>query len=66
MTTIPIDSKVRIGPVHLKAADLQRRLGFYCGVLGFELVQRMWSSAAFVSAGGYYYHIGMLSGSIIH
>ena len=32
---------VRIGHVHLKVADLERALAFYCGVLGFELTQRL-------------------------
>ncbi|WP_291160195.1 VOC family protein [Hyphomicrobium sp.] len=55
----PIDSGVRIGHVHLKVADLQRALDFYCGVLGFELMQRFGSQAAFISAGGYHHHIGL-------
>ena len=55
----PIDAGVRIGHVHLKVADLKRSLDFYCGVLGFELVQRYGSQAAFVSAGGYHHHIGL-------
>ena len=55
----PIDARVRIGHVHLKAADLERSLAFYCGVLGFELVQRYGAQAAFVSAGGYHHHIGI-------
>ena len=55
----PIDPKVRIGHVHLKVADLERALGFYCGVLGFELMQRMGDQAAFISAGGYHHHIGL-------
>jgi catechol 2,3-dioxygenase len=42
----------QIGHVHLKVADLDRALGFYCGVLGFELQQRMDSGAGFISAGG--------------
>ena len=46
-----IDPRVGIGHVHLKVADLERALGFYCGVLGFELTQRMTSGAAFISAG---------------
>ncbi|RYG31103.1 glyoxalase [bacterium] len=50
---------VRIGHIHLKVADLDRALGFYQGVLGFELVQRYGSQAAFVSAGGYHHHIGL-------
>ena len=54
-----IDPQVRIGHVHLKVADLERALAFYCGVLGFELTQRMGSGAAFISAGGYHHHIGL-------
>ena len=57
--TTPIDSAVCIGHVHLKVADLERALGFYCGVLGFELTQRYGEQAAFVSAGGYHHHIGL-------
>src|SRR5580658_6386317 len=55
----PIDPQVRIGHVHLKVADLERSLKFYCGVLGFELMQRFGSQAAFISAGGYHHHIGL-------
>ena len=55
----PIDAGVKIGHVHLKVADLERSLAFYCGVLGFELVQRLGDSAAFISAGGYHHHIGL-------
>lgn len=58
-TPRPIDPQVRIGHVHLKVADLERALGFYCGVLGFELTQRYGTQAAFVSAGGYHHHIGL-------
>ncbi len=55
----PIDPAVRIGHVHLKVADLQRALDFYCGVLGFQLMQRFGPQAAFVSAGGYHHHLGL-------
>lgn len=55
----PIAGGVRIGHVHLKVADLDRALSFYCGVLGFELMQRRGNQAAFVSAGGYHHHIGL-------
>ena len=37
----PIHPGVRIGHVHLKVADIERALAFYCGVLGFELTQRI-------------------------
>ena len=55
----PVDPGVKIGHVHLKVADIDRALGFYCGVLGFELMQRYGSQAAFISAGGYHHHIGL-------
>ena len=55
----PIDTQVRIGHVHLKVADLERAIGFYRDVLGFELMQRMGDQAAFLSAGGYHHHIGL-------
>jgi catechol 2,3-dioxygenase len=58
-TPQPIDAGVRIGHVHLKVADLDRALAFYCGVLGFDLTQRYGMQAAFVSAGGYHHHIGL-------
>ena len=57
MSTLPAET--RIGHVHLKVADLERALGFYCGILGFELTQRYGRDAAFVSAGGYHHHIGL-------
>lgn len=53
-----IDNGVRIGHVHLKVADLQRALDFYCGVLGFT-VTTTYPGAAFISAGGYHHHIGL-------
>ena len=54
-----IDPRVTIGHVHLKVSDLERSLAFYCGVLGFELMQRSGTQAAFISAGGYHHHIGL-------
>src|SRR6202140_4514121 len=53
-----IDAGVRIGHVHLKVADLQRALDFYCGVLGFTMTTSR-PGAAFISAGGYHHHIGL-------
>jgi catechol 2,3-dioxygenase len=55
----PIDPRVDIGHVHLKVANLERAIDFYCGVLGFELTQRYGPAAAFISAGGYHHHIGL-------
>jgi catechol 2,3-dioxygenase len=58
----PIDPGAEIGHVHLKVADIDRALGFYRDVLGFELQARMGDEAAFVSAGGYHHHIGLNTG----
>jgi catechol 2,3-dioxygenase len=56
---MPIDPGVDIGHVHLKVSDIERSLAFYCGVLGFEVTQRLGDSAAFISAGGYHHHLGL-------
>ena len=55
----PVSEGTRIGHVHLKVADLDRALGFYVGVLGFRITQRLGDQAAFISAGGYHHHIGL-------
>ena len=55
--TIP--AQTRIGHVHLKVADLDRSLDFYCNLLGFELTTMYGEQAAFISAGGYHHHIGL-------
>ena len=54
-----VDPGVRVGHVHLKVSDLDRAIGFYSGVLGFDVMQRYGSQAAFLSAGGYHHHIGL-------
>jgi catechol 2,3-dioxygenase len=57
--SVAIDPRVDIGHVHLKVADIERSLAFYRDVLGFDVMQRMGDSAAFLSAGGYHHHIGL-------
>jgi catechol 2,3-dioxygenase len=51
--------ETRVGHVHLKVADLDRAIGFYSGILGFDVTQRYGEQAAFLSAGGYHHHIGL-------
>ena len=48
-----------IGHVHLQVADLSRSEDFYHGLLGFDVTQRSYPGALFVSAGGYHHHIGL-------
>jgi catechol 2,3-dioxygenase len=55
--TIP--TQTRIGHVHLKVADLDRAMQFYCDLLGFSLITMYGKDAAFISAGGYHHHIGL-------
>lgn len=59
MTPYLLPAQTRIGHVHLKVADLDRALAFYCDLLGFELMTTYGHEAAFVSAGGYHHHIGL-------
>ena len=56
-TSIPAGA--RIGHVHLKVADLDRSIGFYRDLLGFDLMTRFGEQAAFLSAGGYHHHLGL-------
>src|ERR687888_2266416 len=58
MTSIPLPAETRIGHVHLKVADLERAIGFYRDLLGFDLLFNL-GTAAFLSAGGYHHHIGL-------
>lgn len=54
-----IPAQARIGHVHLKVADLQRAIDFYCRLLGFQITTMYGTEAAFISAGGYHHHIGL-------
>jgi catechol 2,3-dioxygenase len=54
-----IHPQVKIGHVHLTVSDLERSLGFYRDLLGFEVTSRFGDSAVFLSAGGYHHHIGL-------
>jgi catechol 2,3-dioxygenase len=58
-TPYTIPPQTHIGHVHLKVANLQRAMDFYCGLLGFELITTYGADAAFISAGGYHHHIGL-------
>ena len=54
-----IHPEVTVGHVHLTVADLDRSLGFYRDLLGFEVTARYGTSAVFLSAGGYHHHIAL-------
>lgn len=58
-TAYNLPAQTRIGHVHLKVADLDRALQFYCDLLGFSITITYGKDAAFISAGGYHHHIGL-------
>ncbi|HRO45453.1 VOC family protein [Agriterribacter sp.] len=58
-TGYTVPGQTRVGHVHLKVADIERSLGFYRNLLGFELTTMYGNQAAFLSAGGYHHHIGL-------
>jgi len=59
LLSAPLDPRVDVGHVHLKVSDLERSIRFYSDVLGFDVMQRYGTQAAFLSAGGYHHHIGL-------
>jgi len=50
---------VAIGHMHLQVSDLNKAEEFYHGALGFDVTQRNFPGALFMSAGGYHHHIGV-------
>ncbi len=54
-----IPASAKIGHIHLKVADLERSLKFYCDLLGFNCISKSGADAAFISAGNYHHHIGL-------
>ena len=59
MPSYSLPPKTRIGHVHLKVSSLEKALGFYRDLLGFEVTMMYGDQAAFISAGGYHHHIGL-------
>ncbi|MDA8346172.1 MAG: 4a-hydroxytetrahydrobiopterin dehydratase [Thermaerobacter sp.] len=59
MAEYTIPAGTDIGHVHLTVSDLARSEAFYCGILGFRVMQRWGDEAVFMSAGGYHHHIAV-------
>lgn len=54
-----VDLATQIGHIHLHVSNLATAEAFYSGVLGFDVMQRSYPGALFISAGGYHHHIGL-------
>ena len=54
-----VHSKTDIGHIHLQVSDIAKAEKFYHEVLGFDVTQRNYPGALFVSAGGYHHHVGL-------
>ncbi len=54
--THPVDERVTIGHVHMRAANLDTIEKFYVGILGFSVVTR-YPNALFLAAGHYHHHL---------
>lgn len=54
-----IHPEAQIGHIHLQVSDLGKAERFYHEILGFDVTQRSYPGALFVSAGGYHHHIGL-------
>ncbi|MCX7622922.1 MAG: VOC family protein [Thermomicrobium sp.] len=51
-------AEARVGHVHLQVSSLHLAERFYVELLGFEVTQRSYPGALFVSVGGYHHHLG--------
>lgn len=54
-----IDPLTRIGHLHLQVSDLSKAEQFYHKLVGFDVTQRNYAGALFVSAGGYHHRLGL-------
>ena len=52
------DPGLVVGHLHLHVGDIDRALGFYRDLVGFEVMTEF-PSAAFIAAGGYHHHLGL-------
>jgi catechol 2,3-dioxygenase len=55
----PLADGTVIGHVHLNVADIDDSERFWCDEFGFDVTQRSYPGALFVSAGGYHHHLGL-------
>jgi catechol 2,3-dioxygenase len=54
-----LDPGTTIGHIHLQISDLGKAERFYHHFLGFDVTQRSYPGALFLSAGDYHHHLGL-------
>lgn len=54
-----IHAATTMGHIHLQVSDLGKAEHFYHRTLGFDIMQKTFVGALFLSAGGYHHHIGL-------
>ncbi len=58
-STYVLDPATVIGHIHLQVSNLRSAEIFYHQLLGFDITQRSYPGALFMSAGGYHHHVGL-------
>jgi catechol 2,3-dioxygenase len=56
-----IHPDARVGHIHLQISDLSKSGHFYQDVLGYDVTQKNFPGALFLSSDGYHHHIGLNS-----
>lgn len=54
-----IHPETTVGHIHLQASDLAKSGQFYQDILGYDIVQKNFLGALFLSTGGYHHHVGL-------
>ena len=54
-----IHPETTVGHIHLQGSDLAKSGAFYHDILGYDIVQKDFPGALFMSTGGYHHHIGI-------
>ncbi len=54
-----IHPETSVGHIHLQVSDVMKSGEFYHTVLGYDIVQKNFPGALFLSTGGYHHHVGI-------
>jgi catechol 2,3-dioxygenase len=54
-----IHPETTVGHIHLQVSNLEQSGNFYHDILGYDIVQKSFPGALFLSTGGYHHHVGL-------